>query len=118
MEEDYADELAKALQLPRIASVRLIKAIKSWKASQAVAPAAAQAPEAGTLAVEQLSEAMAQVAVAPAFFVLKSIIEEKYSRQQRKGLQPFLYWREYFSSRWPDGLIFDLQDRSIYLVEL
>ena len=38
MEEDYADQLAKALQLPQIKSTRLIKAIKSWKSSQAVAP--------------------------------------------------------------------------------
>ena len=42
MEEDYADQLAKALQLPQIKSTRLIKAIKSWKSSQAVAPAAAE----------------------------------------------------------------------------
>ena len=49
MEEDYAEQLAKALQLPQIKSTRLIKAIKSCKSSQAVAPAAAQAPAAGAI---------------------------------------------------------------------
>eukprot|EP00802_Teleaulax_amphioxeia_P003505 Tamp_03508.p1 GENE.Tamp_03508~~Tamp_03508.p1 ORF type:complete len:475 (-),score=55.85 Tamp_03508:902-2326(-) len=47
MEEDYADQLTKALQLPQIKSTRLIKSIKSWKSSQVVVPAAAHAPAAG-----------------------------------------------------------------------
>ena len=63
MEEDYADQLAKFLQLPQIKRTRLIKAIKSWKPSQAVAPTAAQAPAADTplwyTAAEQLSEPLA-----------------------------------------------------------
>jgi len=42
MEEDYADQLTKALQLPPIKSTKLIKAIKSLKSSQADTPSAAQ----------------------------------------------------------------------------